>query len=299
MALKDWSLTPGDNDSVTDATYGNIAWGEGQNPNTVNDSSRAEMAHVRAFYETLEWRDWGHTPVYSSATVFTVSSASDLSSVYTVGRRIKATDSSTLYGVITVSSYAAATQTVTVRLDSGSLSASLTNISLGLDVTNASSAPSIYGTVDSVSTQTESAFTSIPAWVTEIEISMSGITTNGTNVPGIQIGDSGGYENTGYTGAVSTILAASTGVSNLSSAFDLTSSWSAATVVSGSYILTLIDPSANLWALRGGVGSVNTAAVSVTFGTKALTGTLDRVRVVMDGVDVFDGSGKININYKR
>lgn len=136
MALKDWSLTAADNATVADATYGNINWAENQNPNTVNDSSRIEMAHVRAFYETLEWRNWGHTVTRTSDTTFTVASSVDLSTVYTVGRRIRCTDASTLYGTISASSFAASTQTVTVSLDSGVLSVSLSAVALGLDPTN-------------------------------------------------------------------------------------------------------------------------------------------------------------------
>ena len=128
MALSGWSTTAADN-----ATVGSINWAEGQNPNTVNNSARQEMADVREFYENIEWRDWGHTPTRTADTTFTVTG--DQTAVYTVGRRIQCTDSSTLYGTITASAYTTLT-TVTVSLDSGNLSASLSAVALGLDPTN-------------------------------------------------------------------------------------------------------------------------------------------------------------------
>lgn len=136
MALKDWSTTAASNDAVTDATYGDINWSDNQAPNTVNNSARSEMAHVRQFYETIEWRDFGHTPTRTGNTTFTVSTSSDETDVYTVGRRIQCADATTLYGTITASSYSAPTTTVTVSLDSGNLSASLSAVSLGFDPTN-------------------------------------------------------------------------------------------------------------------------------------------------------------------
>lgn len=131
MAMKDWSTTASEND-----TAGSITWAEGQNPNTVNDSARQMMADARTDRDNIEWRDWGHTVNRTSDTTFTISSLSDLSSVYTVGRRIKCTDTSILYGTIVASSFAASTQTVTVYLDSGILSATLSAVALGFDPTN-------------------------------------------------------------------------------------------------------------------------------------------------------------------
>ena len=75
------------------------------------------------------WIDFGHTPTYSTTTAFTV--PGDETSKYTVGRRIRIQDSAVLYGVITASAYSSVT-TVTVSLDSGDLSASITAISVSV-----------------------------------------------------------------------------------------------------------------------------------------------------------------------
>lgn len=127
MALKDWSTTAGNNDDA-DAS---INWAENQAPSTVNNSARAMMAAIRSWYETVEWRDWGHTVTRTGNTTFTI--AADVTSIYVENRPIKCTDSGTLYGYVASSSYSAPNTTVTVTLDSGNLSASLTAVALGPD----------------------------------------------------------------------------------------------------------------------------------------------------------------------
>jgi len=98
-----------------------------------------------------EWTSPGDTPTYISSTSFSV--PGDQSTVYQVGRRIKCTvGASTYYGVITVVAYTTLT-TVTISLDSGSLTSSLTVVDVGiLTVTN----PSVPESVRSVASATAS-----------------------------------------------------------------------------------------------------------------------------------------------
>lgn len=123
--LKSWSTTAGDNDDADSS----INWAENQAPSTVNNSARAMMAATRAWYEDAEWRDLGHTVTRTGNTTFTI--AADVTTTYVANRPIRCTDSSTLYGIVASSSYSAPNTTVTVTLDSGNLSASLTAVSLG------------------------------------------------------------------------------------------------------------------------------------------------------------------------
>ncbi len=137
MPISQWSETPASNATITDATYGNIVESEGMAPNQVNNSARSMMAHVRNFYENIEWRDFGHTVARASDTTFTI--GADVTADYVAGRRIKLKDSSTLYGTITASSYSAPNTTVTVDVDGGTaLSATLDTggVELGPDNTN-------------------------------------------------------------------------------------------------------------------------------------------------------------------
>lgn len=72
----------------------------------------------------------GPAPTYIGATQFSL--AGDQTSVFHVGRRIKATvTAGTVYGRISVSAYAALT-TITVVLDSGALDSGLSAVSYGL-----------------------------------------------------------------------------------------------------------------------------------------------------------------------
>lgn len=115
MSLWQWSTTPANN--ATAAT--NINWAEGQAPSTVNDSARQMMADVATWFQGgAEWLNLGDVPTYVNATTFTV--PTNRTSVYTVGRRVRATVSAgTVYGTITASAFSSVT-TVTVSIDGSS-----------------------------------------------------------------------------------------------------------------------------------------------------------------------------------
>lgn len=87
-----------------------------------------------------QWLAFSGAPTYVSATQFTVTG--DQTSTLHVGRRLKLTDSSTLYGTITASAYTSLT-TITVTLDSGSLSGSLSAVSYGIISSSNPSIPKI------------------------------------------------------------------------------------------------------------------------------------------------------------
>lgn len=139
--IKDWSTTPGSNATITDSTYGNIGFAEGQAPSTLNDSARALMAHVRAWYQGGGWTNLGFTHTYASATSVTVAST-DVTAHYPAGRRIKAVGSTTgtIYGRVTSSSFSTNT-TINVAWDSGSLSSETLAISVGFLNATGSPAP--------------------------------------------------------------------------------------------------------------------------------------------------------------
>ena len=98
---------------------------EGQAPSTVNNAARETMAAMRRWYEDAQWADLGHVPTFVSASSFSI--PTDLTATYEVGRRIRIADSSTLYGRITASVFSSVT-TVTVALDSGSITVSISAV---------------------------------------------------------------------------------------------------------------------------------------------------------------------------
>lgn len=140
--IKDWSTTPGSNATVTDSTYGNIGFAEGQAPSTLNDSARALMAHVRAWYQGGGWTNLGYTHTYASATSVTVA-GTDVTAHYPAGRRIKAVGSTTgtIYGRVSSSSFSTNT-TINVQWDSGSLSSETLTVSVGFFNATGSPGPS-------------------------------------------------------------------------------------------------------------------------------------------------------------
>jgi hypothetical protein len=163
---------------------------------------------------------------------------------------------------------------------------------------NALTNPLVQSAYNSLS-GTSQDFTSIPSWAKRITISIVGMSTNGSSLPIIQIGDSGGVENTNYLGAAGTLTAGVTTAQN-SSGFNLatTSTQASGAVYHGTVTLNLADTSTNTWTASGTLGLSSSAATVVIGGSKALSATLDRVRITMtNGTDTFD-DGSWSIHYE-
>lgn len=154
--------------------------------------------------------------------------------------------------------------------------------------------PLVSGTAVSAS-GTSIDFTGIPSTAKRITVMLRGVSTNGTSIPIIQLGDSGGIETSGYAG--STWLANTS--NNLhSSGFSLDASHGAAYVLEGLVVFSLCDLATNTWvgAFNGGLSNVATALTGA--GSKSLSATLDRLRITtVNGTDTFD-AGTINIMWE-
>lgn len=136
-----------------------------------------------------------------------------------------------------------------------------------------------------------------PSWAKRITIMLSGVSTNGTSFPIIQIGGTGTPETTGYLGAASGI-AGTVATVNHNTGFSLTNNNAAASIRHGSYILSLLDVSTNTWVISGSTGNSDSATNALVSGSKALGDVLDIVRLTtVNGTDAFD-AGKINILYE-
>lgn len=140
-------------------------------------------------------------------------------------------------------------------------------------------------------------FTGLPAGLKRIVISFSGVSSNGTSQMIIQLGDSGGIETSGYLGASAALTnAASISCANFTDGFGIYGA-SAANVIHGTMTLTLMDATTNLWASSSSYG-FSATNVTVGGGAKALSGTLDRVRITtQNGTDAYD-AGSISIQYE-
>jgi hypothetical protein len=136
-------------------------------------------------------------------------------------------------------------------------------------------------------------FTSIPSWVKKITVMFSGVSLSSTAYLAIQIGDSGGIENSGYLGG-----AGNTGGGTVANStfFSLTPSSSAATTANGLFTISLVDSATNLWAISGTAFQTG-FSMSMCGGSKPLSATLDRLRITSSSTDTFD-AGTINIQYE-
>jgi hypothetical protein len=147
------------------------------------------------------------------------------------------------------------------------------------------------GTVVSAS-GTSVEFTSIPSWVKRVTVMFSSLSTNGASAPQIQIGSTT-YVTSGYLGAAMS----GAEVTNNSSGFLLNSAtFISSGVLSGGLILSNL--SGNVWVAYGASGRSDIArGFSLGGVLTTLSGTLDRVRLFIDGTQQFD-AGTINILYE-
>lgn len=138
-------------------------------------------------------------------------------------------------------------------------------------------------------------FTSIPAGTKRITLMFKGVSTNGSSNFLVQIGDSGGIENTGYASGCAT-----DGATRVTSTagFVSSSAMAAGSVLSGFVTLMLEDSSNNGWVAEVGLSDTSSGLSCTGGGYKDLSGTLDRVRLTtVGGTATFD-AGEINIAYE-
>jgi hypothetical protein len=134
-------------------------------------------------------------------------------------------------------------------------------------------------------------FTSIPSWVKRITVMFSGVSTNGSSNPLIQIG-AGSVTTSGYTARSSYIASGSVSDNAYTTGFGIFG-----TAPSNTYIgnLILTNVSGNTWVCSSVIGGT---ATWFSTGVVTLSGTLDRVRITtVGGTDTFD-AGTINISYE-
>jgi hypothetical protein len=177
-------------------------------------------------------------------------------------------------------------------------SATSANITLAADGTTTITAPSNIiksGTAVASTSGTAIDFTGIPSWVKRITVMLANVSTNGTSLPLIQLGTSGGLESSGYIGGAQGLSTTpSSGATAAGVGFPLQSG-NAANAISG--LLTLCRVSGDLWCISGS-HYTNSTNIGFLNGYKTLSGTLDRIRITtVNGTDTFD-AGTINILFE-
>jgi hypothetical protein len=138
-------------------------------------------------------------------------------------------------------------------------------------------------------------FTGIPSWAKRITVMFNGVSLTGGNDILVQLGDSGGIENTGYNSwstQISTTPVTSAIVSTVGFIIFTSSNTDG---VSGAMSINLIG--GNTWSAFGNASSSATNRGYSFAGGKTLSSTLDTIRITRSGTDTFD-AGTINISYE-
>ena len=153
----------------------------------------------------------------------------------------------------------------------------------------------VAGTAVASTSGTSIDFTSIPSWVKRVTVNFAGVSTNGTSDWGVRLGTSGGIVSTGYVGNCSNNGGGNISPTNIAQAVY---SISAATIVSGSMVINLVNPTTNTWTFSGVSGTTGFLYSSYYGFHVALSGALTTVRIAtINGTDTFD-AGSINILYE-
>jgi hypothetical protein len=145
-------------------------------------------------------------------------------------------------------------------------------------------------TVKATTSGTTIDFTAIPSWVKRITVMLNGVSTNGSDNLIIQLGDSGGVENTGYVSEVSNRGGDATSTAGLI----ITRSLASSSICYG--VITILNCTSNTWVSSANVSL--SSEVNYSAGSKSLSATLDRIRLTTTGgTNTFD-AGQVNIMYE-
>jgi len=137
-------------------------------------------------------------------------------------------------------------------------------------------------------------FTGLPAWVKRVTVMFQGVSTSGTSNLLIQLG-SGSITSSGY----SSVASQATGGATSTAGFITTVTLAAASASARYGQSTLTNITGNTWVVSGLNTPIdNSLVASISVGSIALAGVLDRVRITtVNGTDTFD-LGSINILYE-
>ena len=139
-------------------------------------------------------------------------------------------------------------------------------------------------------------FTGIPAGVKRITLLGHSVSGSGTDEFMVQLGDSGGIETSGYLGRYGRISGTSAATEGSTAGLIMFND--AAALLNEIVVqLWLQDATNNTWASAHVITVQSTTIMSWGGGTKALSGTLDRIRLThVSGSDTFD-AGAASIQF--
>jgi len=116
-------------------------WPEGQAPSTVNNCARAMMGAIRRQWQDAGWFDYGLTVSLKSQNKIKITSSSyTATDIFLTNRRVKVVSNSvTIYGDVSTVSSSGSSELVTIICDSGTLTSTVSRVSVGIiEPTNSS-----------------------------------------------------------------------------------------------------------------------------------------------------------------
>lgn len=143
-------------------------------------------------------------------------------------------------------------------------------------------------TAQNTTSGTTKDFTGIPSWVKRITIVFNGVGNDSSSNLLIQLGDSGGFETSGYL-AMSSFGTSETAFTTGFGIINGTGTTSG--------IMTLVNVSGNIWVSSHSCSRYSTTSSAVGGGTKTLSDVLTQIRITLSGSGAFD-EGSVNILYE-
>ena len=130
MTVSNYSTTASSNTAINGV---NIS--EGMSPSDVNNAIREQLKDVRSVWNDKEWfllGDSNGATTFTRASASSITVASNITSTYHVGRRVKiiGSNTGTIFGKIATSSFSSSNTTVTFTFDSGTINSGDTTVSV-------------------------------------------------------------------------------------------------------------------------------------------------------------------------
>lgn len=149
-----------------------------------------------------------------------------------------------------------------------------------------------FATPEAGSGETELDFTSIPAGVNEIAVTGELVSLSGTDHVLVQLGDSGGFETTGYQSAG--FLAGNNTTGAITDGMAVYSG-NASTITT--WTMRLLRTAGNKW-IQDHSGRTSLTFPLVGGGSKELSAELTQVRVTRTGTNTFDGDTSFTVGWR-
>lgn len=140
-------------------------------------------------------------------------------------------------------------------------------------------------------------FTDIPAWARRITILVRGVSSSAGNFMAVQLGDSGGYETSGYTAVAARFAGGASATVTESGGFLVSAFILSTHVHGGTLVIERVGTSGNEWVCTGTMSSQSGAIAGFSSGGKELSAALDRLRIITTGGDTFAG-GVFALSYE-